>query len=200
MRIKEIESAIAALNALKWSLEQEYIDNGGEVTEDTIASEEQIETIKSLLSTEGVDSLGRWMKSVEDETKSYKAERDFVNRRIKANDNLLEYIKGLVNRVLVATEQEKVKGTFYSFTATTSETTSVDKETLNNTFLEAVEKKLRRGKNPVIPVDVTITLGASIKNIPEGEEIPAYYQRNSKPSVRFTKPRASKEVANGKDS
>lgn len=194
MKVQEIENAIAALNALKWSLEQEYMDNGGEVTEQTIASEEQIETMKSLLSSEGVDSLGRWMKSVEDETKSFKAERDFVNRRIKANDNLLEYIKGLVNRVLVATEQEKVKGTFYSFTATTSETTSVDKETLNNTFLEAVEKKLRGGKKPVIPADVTITLGASIKSVPEGTEIPAYYLRNSKPSVRFTKPRASKEV------
>ena len=193
MKVQEIENAIAALNALKWSLEQEYMDNGGEVTEETTATEEQIETMKSLLSSEGVDSLGRWMKSVEDETKSFKAERDFVNRRIKANDNLLEYIKGLVNRVLVATEQEKVKGTFYSFTATTSETTSVDKETLNNTFLDAVEKKLRGGKNPVIPADVTITLGASIKNVPEGAEIPAYYLHNSKPSVRFTKPRASKE-------
>lgn len=193
MKVQEIETAIAALNALKWSLEQEYMDNGGEVTEQTIASEEQIETMKSLLSSEGVDSLGRWMKSVEDETKSFKAERDFVNRRIKANDNLLEYIKGLVNRVLVATEQEKVKGTFYSFTATTSETTSVDKDALNKKYLEAVENKLRGGKNPVIPADVTITLGASIKNVPDGAEIPAYYLHNSKPSVRFTKPRASKE-------
>lgn len=194
MKVQEIENAIAMLNALKWSLEQEYMENGGEVTEQTIESEERIIVMKSLLSSEGVDSLGRWMKSVEDETKSYKAERDFANRRIKANDNLLEYIKGLVNKVLVATEQEKVKGTFYSFTATTSETTSVDKETLNNTFLEAVEKKLRGGKKPVIPSDVTITLGASIKNVPEGAKIPAYYLKNSKPSVRFTKPRASKEV------
>jgi hypothetical protein len=194
MKVQEIENAIAMLNALKWSLEQEYMENGGEVTEQTIESEERIIAMKSLLSSEGVDSLGRWMKSVEDETKSYKAERDFANRRIKANDNLLEYIKGLVNKVLVATEQEKVKGTFYSFTATTSETTSVDKETLNNTFLEAVEKKLRGGKKPVIPSDVTITLGASIKNVPEGAKIPAYYLKNSKPSVRFTKPRASKEV------
>ena len=141
MKVQEIENAIAMLNALKCSLEQEYMENGGEVTEQTIESEERIIAMKYLLSSEGVDSLGRWMKSVEDETKSYKAERDFANRRIKANDNLLEYIKGLVNKVLVATEQEKVKGTFYSFTATTSETTSVDKETLNNTFLEAVEKK-----------------------------------------------------------
>ena len=194
MKVQEIETAIAALNALKWSLEQEYMDNGGEVTEETTATEEQIETMKSLLSSEGVDSLGRWMKSVEDETKSFKAERDFVNRRIKANDNLLEYIKGLVNRVLVATEQEKVKGTFYSFTATTSETTSVDKDALNKKYLEAVEKKLRGGKKPVIPVDVTFSLGASISKVPEDAEIPAYYIHSSKPSAKFGKPRASKEV------
>lgn len=194
MKVQEIENAIAALNALKWSLEQEYMDNGGEVTEETTATEEQIETMKSLLSSEGVDSLGRWMKSVEDETKSFKAERDFVNRRIKANDNLLEYIKGLVNRVLVATEQEKVKGTFYSFTATTSETTSVDKDALNKKYLEAVEKKLRGGKKPVIPVDVTFSLGASISKVPEDAEIPAYYIHSSKPSAQFGKPRASKEV------
>lgn len=194
MKVQEIENAIAALNALKWSLEQEYMDNGGEVTEETTATEEQIETMKSLLSSEGVDSLGRWMKSVEDETKSFKAERDFVNRRIKANDNLLEYIKGLVNKVLVATEQEKVKGTFYSFTATTSETTSVDKDALNKKYLEAVEKKLRGGKKPVIPVDVTFSLGASISKVPEDAEIPAYYIHSSKPSAKFGKPRASKEV------
>lgn len=200
MKVQEIENAIALLNELKWSLEQEYIDNGGEVTEETTASEEQIETIKSLLSTEGVDSLGRWLKSVEDETKSYKAEKDFVNRKIAANQKTMDFIKVLVNKALNAIGEEQVKGTFYSFTATTSETTSVDKDALNKKFLEAVEKKLRGGKKPVIPEDVTFTLGASISRVPEDAEIPAYYIHSSKPSARFTKPRASKEVANGKDS
>jgi SMC interacting uncharacterized protein involved in chromosome segregation len=175
-------------------LEEEYMENGGEVTDYTTAMEDNIERMKVLLTTEGVDSLGRWLKSKEDQIKSLKAEKDSVMRQIKSCETTIEYIKTMVNHVLVATEQDKVKGTFYSFTATTSETISVDKETLNNTFLEAVEKKLRGGKNPVIPADVTITLGASIKNVPEGAEIPAYYLHNSKPSVRFTKPRASKEV------
>lgn len=193
MNNNDIKAAIAALSETMFLLEEEYLENGGEVTEYTATMEANIERLKILLTTEGVDSLGRWLKSREDALKALKAERDSVNRQIKSCENTIEYIKTMVNRVLVSTEQEKVKGTFYSFAATTSETTSVDKDALNMQFMDAVEKKLRGGKNPVIPADVTITLGASIKNVPEGAEIPAYYLHNSKPSVRFTKPRASKE-------
>lgn len=193
MNNNDIKSAIAELSTTMFLLEEEYMENGGEVTEYTATMEANIERLKVLLTTEGVDSLGRWLKSKEDQIKSLKAERDSITRQIKSCENTIEYIKTMVNHVLVSTGEEQVKGTCYSFAATTSETTSVDKDALNNTFLEAVEKKLRGGKKPVIPADVTITLGASIKNVPEGAEIPAYYLHNSKPSVRFTKPRSSKE-------
>lgn len=194
MNNNDIKTALAALSETMFLLEEEYMENGGEITEHTAEMEGNIERLKILLTTEGVDSLGRWLKSKEDAIKSLKAEKDSIMRQIKSCENTIEYIKTMVNMVLVSTEQEKVKGTCYSFTATTSETTSVDKDALNEQFLEAVENKLRGGKKPVIPADVTITLGASIKNVPEGAEIPAYYLKNSKPSVRFTKPRASKEV------
>lgn len=194
MNNNDIKAAIAALSETMYLLEEEYMENGGEVTEYTATMEANIERLKILLTTEGVDSLGRWLKSQEDRIKTLKAERDSINRQMKSCENTIDYIKTMVSRVLDMTGQDKVKGTLYSFAATTSETTSVDKEVLNNTFLEAVEKKLRGGKRPVIPVDVTITLGASIKNVPEGAEIPAYYIHSSKPSVRFTKPRAAKEV------
>jgi hypothetical protein len=193
MNNNDIKSALAELSTTMFLLEEEYMENGGEVTEYTATMEANIERLKVLLTTEGVDSLGRWLKSQEDRNKTLKAERDSINRQIKSCENTIDYIKTMVNRVLGMTEQEKVKGTLYSFTTTTSETTSVDKEILNKKFFEAVEKKLRGGKRPVIPVDVTITLGASIKNVPEGAEIPAYYIHSSKPSVKFTKPRASKE-------
>lgn len=193
MNNTDIKSAIAELSTTMFLLEEEYMENGGEVTEYTATMEANIERLKVLLTTEGVDSLGRWLKSKEDQIKSLKAERDSVTRQIKSCENTIDYIKTQINNVLVATEQEKVKGTFYSFAATTSETTSVDKDALKERFMDAVEKKLRGGKNPVIPVDVTITLGASIKNVPEGAEIPSYYLKESKPSVKFTKPRASKE-------
>lgn len=194
MNNNDIKAALAALSETMFLLEEEYVENGGEVTEHTAEMEGNIERLKILLTTEGVDSLGRWLKSKEDAIKSLKAEKDSIMRQIKSCENTIEYIKTMVNMVLVSTGQEKVKGTCYSFAATTSETTSVDKDALNEQFLEVVENKLRGGKKPVIPADVTITLGASIKNVPEGAEIPAYYIKNSKPSVRFTKPRASKEV------
>ena len=193
MNNTDIKSAIAELSTTMFLLEEEYMENGGEITEYTITMEANIERLKVLLTTEGVDSLGRWLKSKEDQIKSLKAERDSITRQIKSCENTIEYIKTMVNHVLVSTGEEKVKGTCYSFAATTSETTSVDKDALNLKFMDAVEKKLRGGKNPVIPADVTITLGASIKNVPEGAEIPSYYLHNTKPSVKFTKPRASKE-------
>ena len=193
MNNTDIKSAIAELSTTMFLLEEEYMENGGEVTEYTATMEANIERLKVLLTTEGVDSLGRWLKSKEDQMKSLKAERDSITRQIKSCENTIEYIKTLVNHVLVSTGEEKIKGTCYSFAATTSETTSVDKDALKEQFMDAVEKKLRGGKNPVIPVDVTITLGASIKNVPEGAEIPSYYLKESKPSVKFTKPRASKE-------
>lgn len=193
MKTNEIRDALVALTESMYLLEEEYIENGGEVTDQTLAMEENIERMKVLLTTDGVDSLGRWLKSKEDQMKTLKAEKESVTRQIKSCENTIDYIKGMVNMVLVATEQEKVKGTCYSFTATTSETTSVDKDALNEMFLESVEKKLRGGKTPVIPEDVTITLGASVKRLAEGAELPVYYQHSIKPSVRFTKPRASKE-------
>lgn len=193
MNNTDIKSAIAELSTTMFLLEEEYMENGGEITEYTTTMEANIERLKVLLTTEGVDSLGRWLKSKEDQIKSLKAERDSITRQIKSCENTIEYIKTMVNHVLVSTGEEKVKGTCYSFAATTSETTSVDKDALKEQFMDAVEKKLRGGKNPVIPVDVTITLGASIKNVPEGAEIPSYYLKESKPSVKFTKPRASKE-------
>lgn len=193
MNNNDIKSALAELSTTMFLLEEEYMENGGEVTEYTATMEANIERLKVLLTTEGVDSLGRWMKSKEDQIKSLKAERDAISRQIKSCETTIDYIKTMVNHVLVCTGQEKVKGTCYSFAATTSETTSVDSDALKERFMDAVEKKLRGGKNPVIPADVTITLGASIKNVPEGAEIPSYYLKKSKPSVKFTKPRASKE-------
>ena len=194
MNNTEIKAALVALTESMYLLEEEYMENGGEITEHTTMMEEDIERLKVLLTTEGIDSLGRWMKSKEDQIKSLKAERDSINRQMKACENTIDYIKFEISNLLRRLGLEKVKGTCYSYTATTSETTSVDKEILNQKFLSTVEKKLRGGKNPVIPVDVTITLGASIKNVPEDAELPVYYIRNSKDTVRFTKPRASKEV------
>lgn len=193
MNNSEIREALYQLQNMEYLLEEEYENNGGEVTDYTEQQEQSIAALRELLTTEGVDSLGRWLKSKEDEIKTLKAEKDAVTRKIAGVNKTMDYIKTQINFLLVQTGQEKVKGTFYSFAPTTSVKTEVCKEVLNDLFLAKVEKKLRGGKNPVIPADVTFTLGASVKAVPEGAELPVYYSVKESPSVKFSKPRASKE-------
>ena len=193
MNNTEIRDALSRLQVMEYYLEEEYENNGGEVTDHTEEQESAIAALRELLTTEGVDSLGRWLKAKEDQLKSLKAEKDSVTRHINATNKTIDYIKTQINSLMVQTGTEKVKGTFYSFTPTTSVKTEVDKEILKAMFLDRVEKKLRGGKNPVIPADVTITLGASVKALPDGSDLPAYFSRVESPSVRFVKPRGNKE-------
>ena len=135
MNNRDINAALAALNEAAFLLEEEYEQNGGEVTEETEAQEEYIESLKALLEDEGIDSLGRWLKSKEDLIKTLKAERDSVTRQIKKTEDGIEYIKSQIYNVLTAIGKEKVKGTFYSFAPAISTKTEVDKEILEEKYL-----------------------------------------------------------------
>ena len=192
---KEINSMIESLNASMWAFENYMVENDGVCDEASDQMEEQIGILKDLLTTEGIDSLGRWLKAKEDEIKSLKAEKDYITRKINASTGTIDYIKSQMNKLLKASGMEEIKGANgYKFQVTTSTKTEVDKEILKELFLDKVEKKLRGGKNPVIPADVTFSLGASVSLVPEGAALPSYYIRTSSPSCKFTKPRASKEA------
>lgn len=191
MNYTELNQALSQLDQVMFNLENTYIENEGECTEETEQMETEISCLHELLSKEGIDLLGRWLKSKEDMKKSLKAEKDHLTRQMAAIDQTIDFIKYKVNQVMVATGQDKIKGDKgYSFAVTTSCTTSVNKDSLKEMFLERVEEAVK----DILPVDVTITLGASVKLVPEGSELPAYYDRTETPSVRFTKPRASKEA------
>lgn len=195
MNNKEINSLIESLNASMWAFENYMVENDGVCDEASDQMEEQIRILKELLTTEGIDSLGRWLKAKEDEIKSLKAEKDYITRKINAATGTIDYIKTQMNKILTAAQMQEIKGANgYKFQVTTSIKTEVNKEILKELFLDKVEKKLRGGKNPVIPADVTFTLGASVSLVPEGQELPAYYARTETPSCKFSKPRASKEV------
>lgn len=75
MNNTEINNAIAELYRTANTLEELYIENEGEVTEDSAQLEEQLEAIKTLLNGDGIDSLGRWLKGKEDERATLKAEK-----------------------------------------------------------------------------------------------------------------------------
>ena len=195
MNNKEINSLIESLNASMWAFENYMVENDGVCDEASEQMEERIGILKELLTTEGIDSLGRWLKAKEDEIKSLKAEKDYITRKINAATGTIDYIKTQMNKILTAAQMEEIKGANgYKFQVTTSIKTEVDKEILKELFLDKVEKKLRGGKNPVIPADVTFSLGASVSLVPEGAALPSYYIRTSSPSCKFTKPRASKEA------
>ena len=194
MDYKEMNQVLANLDQAVNSLEELYIEGGGEITEETEQMEDHISGLKELLTKDGIDLLGAWLKAKEDRKKSLKAERDYITRQMAAIDETIEFIKGKVNQVMVATGQDKIKGDRgYSFAAITSVKTEVDKDVLKTIYADRIEEAIR---NAHIPAYVGVTLTASSTKaaefgVVEGDE--EIFHTTETPSVRFTKPRASKE-------
>ena len=190
MDYKELQDILSTLEYTSYKLEETYVENEGEVTEETELMEGEITAMKTLLNTEGVDLLGRWLKGKEDRKKALKAEKDYITRQMEAIDKTIEFIKTKMNEVMTATGQEKIKGSLgYSFALSTSTKTEVDKEMLKEYYQEAVNEALK----DILPADVSVTLTASVSKLEEGAELPDYYNRTETPTIRFTKPRAKKE-------
>lgn len=191
MNNKEISEALARLQACSASLEEAYEETGGEITEETLRMEQEREALRELLTTEGVDALGRWLKGKEDEAKTIKAEADYINNRCKAVKNSIEYVKGRIVEVLTSCGIDKIKGgNGYSFTAYDSVTTSVDKDTIKERWQTIAEQALRSAG---VPAWITVKLDANVSAVPEGEDLPDVFTQEVKTAVRFLKPRASKD-------
>lgn len=192
MTSREIDGLLDRMRQLTGDLEAMYIENGGEVTPATEAADAEIGTIAETLLTEGVDSLGRWLRSKQDEAAAVKAEQDYLARRKKSVENTVEYIKAKITEVMAATGRTKVKGELgYAFAAYDAVKTTVDADRLSEEYGAAVEKAVR---DAGIPEWVTVKLGASATLVPEGQELPDVFDVSVTPAVRFTKPRAAKEV------
>ena len=195
MNNKEINSLIESLNASMWAFENYMVENDGVCDEASDQMEEQIGILKDLLTTDGIDSLGRWLKAKEDEIKSLKAEKDYITRKINAATGTIDYIKSQMNKLLKASGMEEIKGANgYKFQVTTSTKTEVDKDVLKTIYADRIEEAIRAAH---IPAYVGVTLTASSTKaaefgIVEGDE--EIFHTTEKPSVRFTKPRASKEA------
>ena len=195
MNNKEINSMIESLNAAMWAFENYMVENDGVCDEASDQMEERIGILKELLTTEGIDSLGRWLKAKEDEIKSLKAEKDYITRKINAATGTIDYIKSQMNKLLKASGMEEIKGANgYKFQVTTSTKTEVDKDVLKTIYADRIEEAIRAAHIPAY-VDVTLTASstkAAEFGIVEGDE--EIFHTTEKPSVRFTKPRASKEA------
>ena len=194
MDYKELQQALSQLEEVMNNLEELYILNEGECTEESERMEVEVDTLKELLSGDGIDMLGRWLKSKEDRKKALKAEKDYITRQMASIDKGIEYIKSMINKVMVATGVEKVKGDRgYSFATTTSTKTDINKDVLKALYADKVEEAIRSAH---IPAYVGVTLTASSTKatelgVVEGDE--DIFVTMSKPSVRFGKPKANTE-------
>ena len=194
MDYKELQQALSQLEEVMNNLEELYILNEGECTEESERMEVEVDTLKELLSGDGIDMLGRWLKSKEDRKKSLKAEKDYITRQMASIDKGIEYIKSMINKVMIATGLEKVKGDRgYSFATTTSTKTDINKDVLKALYADKVDEAIRSAH---IPAYVGVTLTASSTKatelgVIEGDE--DIFVTMSKPSVRFGKPKANTE-------
>lgn len=195
MNYKELDQVLANLAQAISTLEDLYIEEEGEVTEETEQMEDLISGLQELLTKDGIDLLGGWLKAKEDKKKSLKAEKDYITRQITAIDKTIEFIKVKMNQVMSATGIEKIKGDRgYSIAATTSVKTEVDKDVLKTIYADRIEEAIRAAHIPAY-VGVTLTASSSTANavgLVDGDE--EIFHTTSTPSVRFTKPRASKEA------
>lgn len=195
MDYKEMNQVLANLDQAMHTLEDLYIEGEGEITEETEQMEQEISGLQELLTTEGIDLLGRWLKAKEDRKKSLKAEKDYISRQMSAIDETIEFIKGKVTEVMKATGQEKIKGDRgYSFTATHSVKTDVDKDVLKALYADKVEEAIRAAHIPAY-VGVSLTASSTKANelgVLEGDE--EIFSTTEKDTVTFRKPKASKEA------
>lgn len=177
------------------ALEDLYIENEGEVTEETEQAEAEISGLQELLSGEGIDMLGGWLKAKEDRKKALKAEKDYITRQMTAIDGTIDFIKDKITEVLKKTGKDKVKGERgYSFTASHSVKTEVDKDVLKKNYEDKVEKAIREAG---VPAYVGVSLTASCSKV--GDDGLSACDENlfvtsEKDTVTFRKPKASKEA------
>ena len=194
MDYKEMNQVLATLDQATIALEETYMENEGEITEETEQMEQEISGLQELLTTEGIDLLGGWLKAKEDKKKSLKAEKDYITRQMAAIDETIDFIKDKVTEVMKATGQEKIKGDRgYSFTATHSVKTDVDKDILKALYADKVEEAIRAAHVPAY-VGVSLTASSTKANelgVLEGDE--EIFSTTEKDTVTFRKPKASKE-------
>jgi hypothetical protein len=190
MNYQDIQSAMAALYHANENFDAIMEENGGELTPEAEDLENVKNALQDLLSGEGIDSLGRWLKAKEDEKATYKAEKAAADRRIKSVDKTIDFINHEIGRVLRATGQEKVKGTFYSFSQFDSTKTSFDAKALDEKFLDMVTEAAR---NAGLPASVDVALKTTATRLQEDENLAELVSVETSETCKFTKPKKEKE-------
>ena len=189
MKYNDIQDALANLARLSELLEERYIESEGEVTEETEELEARKDAISDLLQNEGIDALGRWLKTKEDEVKMWKAEKAAADRKVKSAQNTVDFVKGKIAEVMAITGMDKAKGSYYSFSKYVSEKSAVNQEELDRVYLAAVTEAARKAG---LPDYVDVQLKTTTTALKEANAVDLL-EVTTGDAVRFTKPRAGKE-------
>lgn len=190
MNNKDIERLLEQFVSVQRNFENELSDNGGEVTDTVLSLEEEMQDLKDTLTGDGIDALGEWMQAKEDEKQRCKDRKAKEDARIKAIDRCIDYIKGRIRQVMDVTGQDAYKGDYYGFKAYDSVTTTADKQVIAKLYGEVVEKAVRAAG---VPDYITVTLGASVKLVPDCIDLPEVFDRTESETVKFNKPRRTIE-------
>jgi hypothetical protein len=186
-RYKDIRDALYRLKALQFALNNEYEENGGEITESTISKEEIKDAILYMLENGGVDQLARLLNSVKADIDQYKDEQEFLKRQQKKQENFQEDILECINIAMESLGKEKMKSDFgYSFTQHIASSTKPDNKLIKDLYFEEVERAIRAAK--VCPDHITFTLSASSSLLKKGEDMPDYFTTTSRARATFRKP------------
>lgn len=190
MHYNDIKEAMHSLALTSYQLEEIYNDNGGEVTEETELMEQQREALAYVLANDGADTLGRWLKSLEDKKATIKDEKNAIAAQEKSVDRSIDFVKAQISEIMRLTGTDKVKGQLYSFSAYKSVKTAANAELIEAMYMETAKRVLREAG---IPEYITLKLSASVKAVPEGVELPEVFTRTEEDTVKFSKPRKAKE-------
>ena len=189
MTFKDINDSLGTLFRLSEERENQLFENEGVYTEETTAIEAEIEAVKHLLQHDGIDSLGRYLKTKEDEVKMWKAEKAAADRKAKNAENTIAFIKDKITEVMTMTGMEKAKGSFYSFTKTVSEKSAVNTDELDRLYLDIATSAAHDAGLPAY-VDVVLkTTTTALKEWGATDLLDI----TKADTVRFTKPRGGKE-------
>lgn len=190
MNNQDITKLLEQLTTVQRNYEAELEGNGGEITETVLGYEEEMQAIQDTLTGDGIDALGEWLCAKEDEKQRAKDRKAREDARIKSIDRCIDYIKFRIREVMERTGQAAYKGDYYGFTAYDSVTTTANKRAIAERFGDIAEKAVRAAG---IPDYITVTLGASVKMVPEGIDLPEVFDRTDSETVKFNKPRRAIE-------
>ena len=109
---------------------------------------EMVEELKSLQEAreQKLDNIGALIKNLTSDVESMKAEKDILDKRIKAKQKKIEWLKGYVSADLLANNQAKFESSRVVFSFRKSVSVSIPDETKipKKFFEKVVTEKLKR--------------------------------------------------------